>query len=85
MSFDFGGKRVLVTGAGKGERFSMRMCWIGNCRVCMGTLAVARLYKVFHHTKGVWDMATEQFVAPHRGVHTNHSAVFSHTIPEVCD
>ena len=63
MSFDFGGKRALVTGAGKGERFSMRMCWIGNCRVCMGTLAVARLYKVFHHTKGVWDMDIEQFVA----------------------
>ena len=26
----------------------------------------------------VWDMAIEQFVAPHRGVRTNYSAVFSH-------
>ena len=34
--------------------------------------------------KGV-DMAIEQLVAPHRGVHTNHSTVFSHMIPEVCD
>jgi len=33
----------------------------------------------------VWDMATEQFVAPHYGVRTNHSTVFSHMIPEVCD
>jgi len=33
----------------------------------------------------VWDMAIEQLVAPHRGVHTNHSTVFSLMIPEVCD
>ena len=33
----------------------------------------------------VSDMAIEQFVAPHCGVRTNHSAVFSHMIPEVCD
>ena len=37
------------------------------------------------HSEGVWDMATEQCVAPHRGVCTNHSTVFSHMIPEVCD
>jgi len=30
-------------------------------------------------------MAIEQFVAPHRGVRTNHSTVFSHMIPELCD
>jgi len=30
-------------------------------------------------------MATEQFVAPYRGVRTNHSTVFSYMIPEVCD
>jgi len=30
-------------------------------------------------------MATEQFVAPRHGVRTNHSAVFSDMIPEVCD
>ena len=37
------------------------------------------------HIKGkVWDMAIEQFVAPHRGVRTNHSSVFSHMLPEAC-
>jgi len=35
--------------------------------------------------EGVWDIAIEQFVTLHRGVHTNHSTVFSHMIPEVCD
>jgi len=30
----------------------------------------------------VWVMAIEQFVAMHRGVHTNHSTVFSHMIPD---
>jgi len=30
-------------------------------------------------------MAIEQLVTPHRGVRTNHSTVFSHMIPEVCD
>ena len=33
--------------------------------------------------KRVWDLAIEQPVAPHRGVHTNHSTVFSHMIPDV--
>ena len=33
----------------------------------------------------VWDMAIEQFVSPHCGVHTNRSTVFSHVIPEVWD
>jgi len=33
----------------------------------------------------VWDMAIEQFVAPYRGVRTNHSTVFSHMTPEVYD
>jgi len=28
-------------------------------------------------------MAIEQFVAPHRGVRTNHSTVFRHMITEV--
>jgi len=28
----------------------------------------------------VWDMAIEQFVATHSGVHTSHSTVFSHMI-----
>ena len=31
----------------------------------------------------VWDMATEQFVALHRGVRTYHSTGFSHMIPDV--
>jgi len=30
-------------------------------------------------------MAIEQFVTLHRGVRTNHSTVFSHMIPEVCE
>jgi len=32
-------------------------------------------------------MALEQLIAPHPhcGVHTNHSTVFSHMTPEVCD
>ena len=38
-----------------------------------------------HGGKGVWDMAIEQFVAPHCGVRTNLSTIFSHMIPEVCD
>ena len=28
----------------------------------------------------VWDMDIEQFVAPHHGVQTNHSTLFSHTV-----
>jgi len=42
---------------------------------------VARPYSA--QRERVWDMAIEQFVAPHRGVRTNHSTVFSHMIPDV--
>jgi len=33
----------------------------------------------------VWDLAIELLVTLHRGVCTNHSTIFSHMIPEVCD
>ena len=45
--------------------------------------AMARPYSA--PRERVWDLAIEQLVAPHRGVRTNHSTVFSHMIPEVCD
>jgi len=51
--------------------------------LCMGQSRVARPY--FAPRERVWDMALEQLVALHRGVCTNHSTVFSHMIPEVCD
>ena len=46
---------------------------------------VSRGQTLFRTEERVWDLAIEQLVAPHRGVRTNHSTVFSHMIPEVCD
>jgi len=44
---------------------------------------VARPYSALRER--VWDMTIEQIVAPHCEVRTNHSTVFSHMTPEVCD
>ena len=44
---------------------------------------VSRGQTLFHTEGKVWGMAIEQLVAPHRGVRTNHSTVFSHMIAEV--
>ena len=49
------------------------------------TDVVSRGQTLFRTEGRVWDMAVEQLVAPHCGVRTNHSTVFSHMIPEVCE